>query len=286
MATALVFPEAGNEAIVRNLKRPALLFEKIYVLHLTGLLGFLGQVKSENNWQLKADLEWLHDRGIVATADHQSLVDPFIEAAQRHPRIAVESFEYACQLSDLQVCGLNFSALTDSDPVLVCTPEAINLRLKREYLPSVEKKDVLNIVLDAFPEPVADTPWELIAEFREDSQTRTQALALRRWVRKLSSSNVAEKEITDEIEWLIQEYEAHMRLHRMKVSSGTLEMLVVAFAETVENLAKLKFSALARSLFALKHRRIALTDAERQAPGRELAYIVHARERFGEVTGQ
>ena len=58
-------------------------------------------------------------------------------------------------------------------------------------------------------------------------------------------------------------------------------MIVVAVAETAENIAKLKFSALAKSLFALKHRRIELIDAERQAPGRELAYIVRARERFG-----
>lgn len=98
---------------------------------------------------------------------------------------------------------------------------------------------------------------------------------------KISRENLAEREIAEEIEWLLNEYQAHMRLHRMKITTGTLETVVVAVAEVAENLAKLKFGALAKSLFVLKHRSLELAEAERQAPGRELAYISRAREHFG-----
>jgi hypothetical protein len=67
----------------------------------------------------------------------------------------------------------------------------------------------------------------------------------------------------------------------MKVTTGALETIVTAAGEALENIAKLKFGALTKSVFSVRHRKIQLLEAERQAPGRELAYIVKARERFG-----
>lgn len=63
----------------------------------------------------------------------------------------------------------------------------------------------------------------------------------------------------------------------MKVNAGVLETVVTAGAEIIENLIRLKFGRLAQALFAIKHRRIALLEAERSAPGREVAYIAKIR---------
>ena len=139
----------------------------------------------------------------------------------------------------------------------------------------------MNIVFEAFPEPDENTSWEQIAEFRSDPDTASQVLALKRWMSKVARQSASATEIHQEIDWLIHEYQAHMRLCRMKITTGALETIVTAAGEALENIAKLRFGALAKSVFSLKRRRIEMLDAERQAPGRELAYIIRARSVFG-----
>ncbi|SPF53317.1 hypothetical protein SBA4_5570010 [Candidatus Sulfopaludibacter sp. SbA4] len=67
---------------------------------------------------------------------------------------------------------------------------------------------------------------------------------------------------------------------------GALETVVTATAEALESIAKLRFGAIAKSLFSLKHRTVQLLEAGRQAPGRELAYIVRARDSFGKTAAE
>lgn len=86
-------------------------------------------------------------------------------------------------------------------------------------------------------------------------------------------------EIEDELEGLLDDYAAHMRLHRMKYRRGTLRAIVTAIAEVAENLPRLRFKRAVEPLFDVFDRKIALTEAELNAPGREVAYLVHARER-------
>lgn len=97
---------------------------------------------------------------------------------------------------------------------------------------------------------------------------------------KIAQQNVTVPKISEEIEWLPSEYKAHMRLHRMKIATGALETIITAAGEAIENVAKPRFGALAKSVFFLKHRTIQLLEAERTAPGRELAYVVRARDTF------
>ena len=87
-------------------------------------------------------------------------------------------------------------------------------------------------------------------------------------------------EIEQELEWLLQEYEAHMLLHKMKISRGLFETVITGAAEFAEDLVKVKWSKLAQSLFAISHRKIELLEAERNAPGRELAYVSLSNRKF------
>ncbi|SPF53318.1 hypothetical protein SBA4_5570011 [Candidatus Sulfopaludibacter sp. SbA4] len=230
MTTALVFPETGSDATVRHLKRPALLFEKIGILHFSGLAAILEKMNSDKSLQLKAELEWLLNQGIVVPVSREFLVDPFQEAAEHFPKIHPDAMDYCSAMSENQVLVLRLSKLIGQDGVLVCarTPCVLQLlqvrlgtRALTGYLPdSTVRKDVLNVVLGSFPEPDEDTPWEQIVEFRSDPDSRTQVLALRRWMSKGAQQNLSATEIADEIEWLISEYQAHMRLHRMKITMG------------------------------------------------------------------
>ena len=57
--------------------------------------------------------------------------------------------------------------------------------------------------------------------------------------------------------------------------------LVVTTAEIAESLVKFQWSNIAKKLFEVRHKQIDLMKAEMTLPGREVAYIVKARERFG-----
>jgi predicted ATPase len=132
------------------------------------------------------------------------------------------------------------------------------------------------------PLPDEQTSWEAILEFRNDSESIERLRALRVWARKFSATgNVPSlSELKDEIETLLDEYEQHMRVHKMSVNKGALETVVTITGAVAENLAKLKFGELAKLPFILRQRRLDLLKAELQAPHRELAFISMARSRF------
>ena len=140
--------------------------------------------------------------------------------------------------------------------------------------------DAVHIVLNAMPEPDEMTSWDRIIEFRKDPDTEHKRLGLRHWMRKVAQGNYSTAEVSDELAWLLSDYEAYLRLHEMKVNIGALETVLTAAGEVAEDLVKLKLSKLAKLPFVLKHRKLALLEAEITAPGREVAYIVKARHEF------
>ena len=144
--------------------------------------------------------------------------------------------------------------------------------------------DCFRLVLQSLPVPDELTPWEEILEFRRDEYTRTQIGRFRRWIRnafrRLANESVTLDELQDELAENIENYAEHMRVNKLKTSASSVETLVITSAEIVESIVKLNFSTLAKGLFKVRHQQIALMEAELKAPGRELAYVVAARDRF------
>jgi hypothetical protein len=66
----------------------------------------------------------------------------------------------------------------------------------------------------------------------------------------------------------------------MKTNPGVIQTLVVTPAEFAENLIKFNWGKIAKGLFTLKQRRIALMEGELTSPGSEVAYIVKANDTF------
>jgi hypothetical protein len=142
------------------------------------------------------------------------------------------------------------------------------------------KTDIVEIVLNALPVPDDSVAWEKILDYRNDPDTRGKFLALRQWMNKLVRGQVSTNEVEDELECLIHNYQEHLKFHRMKINQETWKTLVVAQADFVPNLLKLKWGEIAKALFTLKHRQISLIESELTAPGREISYIVETRKRF------
>jgi hypothetical protein len=140
--------------------------------------------------------------------------------------------------------------------------------------------DVHSIIITALPQPDETTSLERIVEFREDPLSKSKLLGLRRWASKLTKLDMSPIEVAQELEWLLHEYEGHIRLQKMKVVKGTIETIVTVAAEIAEDLVKIKWGKLGKLPFLLSHKKIALLESELSAPGREIAYVSHAREWF------
>ena len=92
-------------------------------------------------------------------------------------------------------------------------------------------------------------------------------------------------EVEEELEWLINQFERFMKLHRLKSNYETIEVLVKAPLEIIEDLVRIKFSKMPNPYFALKKRQISLMEAELNAPGNEIAYIVKTNQAFRNRAG-
>ncbi len=153
----------------------------------------------------------------------------------------------------------------------------------KEYtrdLPNSSKSNVAQIVISKLPLPNDETPWEQLIDYRNDSDNQKNLLNLRRWIRRISAENLSQAEIEEELEWLMNEFQSHMKVHKMKTNTETLEVIVKILPETIENLIKLRFSKLPEPFFAVKKRQINLMEAELNAPGREISYIIKTQEAF------
>lgn len=96
----------------------------------------------------------------------------------------------------------------------------------------------------------------------------------------MARAELTPAEVDEKLEYLIDQYQKHMKLHRMKTNVGTLETIVTMGAEVLGDLASFKWGKAAQALFSLKRREVALLEGELTSPGNEVAYIVKARETF------
>jgi hypothetical protein len=159
------------------------------------------------------------------------------------------------------------------------SPQKLLEVIQTEGRPSFE--DVIQVVIEAFPVPDHKTPWEKIIDFRADELTRLHSLQLRQWMRKIASEQHERKEIREELAYLMATFRDHMALHRLKIGSGVLQSVVTIPAEIMDGILNRKWGDAAKALFKVHARKIALLEAERSAPGRDVAYIVKAQQQFG-----
>lgn len=144
--------------------------------------------------------------------------------------------------------------------------------------PDDAKSNVVNIGLEMLPFPDESISWAELLEYRSDPDVRRNYLAFRGWLRRAAEHPEDVNALRDELEHLILERESHLRTRKLKINTSALETVLTIGAEIVEDLAKLKVSSAIKALFTLKHRKVALFEAEREAPGRDIAYISGVRQ--------
>ncbi len=136
---------------------------------------------------------------------------------------------------------------------------------------------VFQAVFSRLPIPSDLTPWEQVLEFRSDRKVREHFVALRRWIDKTIRSDIPLREIEDELSYLLNEYTNFMRIHRMEFRWELLRVILSAPAAAIS----CDWAKLASLPSDFARCRISLLKAELTAPGREIAYLIRAREEFG-----
>lgn len=143
-----------------------------------------------------------------------------------------------------------------------------------------DRTAVIRITLGALPSPSETTPWESVLDFRRDPETIGKHLRLKGWINRIAKGELRSHELEDELEQMLVEYEQYMRYHEIVSTKGVVEALVTTSAEIAEDLVKVKWGKLAKAPFDIARQGMSLFDIERQAPGREVAYILRARNQF------
>lgn len=139
-----------------------------------------------------------------------------------------------------------------------------------------------SIVLKKFPVPSELVPIEDILAFKVDEESVRRRNALISWQNKVSREHYTAREIQEELEQLLAEYTSYMRLLDKRFALGVVETVVRIPLAIAENLAKLRLSEVVEPIFDLMRLSLELTEAERNAPGVEVAYIADASERLGQ----
>ena len=148
------------------------------------------------------------------------------------------------------------------------------------------KDQIVRVIVNSLPEPNFETTsWEQIIDFRDDVDLKCALLELRNWCNEIAKGQITGFQIAEKLEYLINKYEQHLRVHKAKIEQGFWETFLMIPVEMLEGLLQLKPTQVIKALFTIKHRKVQLNQTELAAPGREIAYILKAREYFQENDG-
>lgn len=280
--------------LIGNLKRDCIFVNRISIPNIA--LTFQTYSAPAEHKEILQELNWLFDKEIVF--EPPDVVDMgFALLGKGFSREILELLQIQKEISGKSI--INDDTESRNTAVKLINYQVAEARLSANYLREAEGLEaclwspflpdegrsgssgkVIGIVLKNLPVPSQQTPWEQILEYRGDPDSKSKFLALRDWTTKVAKSNLSNREIEDNLEYLLDQYSRHLDLHKMKTTRSTLETVVVTTAELLENLITIKWSKAASLLFSIRKRKIELMEAESSSPGREVAFIRKAQMTF------
>lgn len=298
-----MLPSLGSIALVAasrasslgTLKRAALLFDHLAVA--TRWRPFQGR-SGTVTWRLaaprhlRAELDWLAENGLLMDASTRvvpdSPTDYHFAAQGGFWYSAMPPFQFtriSAGLSEVSALeGMSIVPAQHAEGMTLFARDGTHAPFQaskpREVGGSDSHSHVLEVVVNDMPQPDDATPWEDILAWRQDDAARAALVRLRRWIRAMAQEPAPTLVIRDELRYLMDEYTRHMRVHRLRLQHGALRALLTTGAGVTEGLLKLRLRTAVDALFSVRDRQLELETLEHQAPGREIAYLVHTRRRF------
>jgi len=139
----------------------------------------------------------------------------------------------------------------------------------------------IEIVLKNIPLPPENIPWVDLIQFRSDSENISKLRAFRIWLQKQATSPDTPQIMHQELEALMEDYKKYMNIQHQKHSKGVLSTVLTSAAAAVAQLESGNFSEALLALLGVRGHKLALEEAEMNAPGREVSYLVKAAEFSG-----
>jgi hypothetical protein len=284
-----------NTEFLSELKQHILIFDKLGVIDFEGLVGMMlnGGARTNEERKVTFELFRLLENKLVISCDIRNYL------------LKIEGEVKIKFLTDIQENAESMRKTIEGLPVDKQFEFDMNLWRPREMclainhaergeleavsiVPSLHappgaltrKGEIIQIVLENLPIPDNSTSWEQISEFKSDEENRGKLSSLRNWMNKAVRENISKGEAEDEFNELLYLYTQSLKAHKLNTKRGVIKSLVVGGAEIIENAARLKFSEIAKGFFSVQQQEVDLMKAELEAPGRELAYIYKAKEKF------
>jgi hypothetical protein len=295
----LSYSEFSGSNLSSEIKQQALMFDHLAITNedyaYLSLFSTIG---------LSGELDWLLEQGIVQCYeliwpsillqdhDYASLFSRLQNTPSLEESLANWDGKsgYMFDLGDIYVRSeleTRLAAIELSKTKNLDVQPMIEFHYRHPESTDTRLSDVVEIVLEQFPTPDESTPWETIIEFRKDSEARAKFTALRDWMSGVARMQLDPGEIQVKLQTLLNEYDDHMAVHRIKTRQETLKSIVIAEAGFITSgwlagLGPLPGIAgmIVTPIFSLRQRRIALLEAEQKAPGKQIAYIPKARTTF------
>lgn len=288
MGTAGILPSLFiSPSYLGELKQTILLFDKAGIPQLNAIYDGLKKPNSREDLRyLINELELLEEKGYVFNAWLPSPVAlnkniDFKKFSQEFDMLS----KLIQQTNDIQLsyeAAARFCALSlnnqENQPDFISVP-----LIKRLTIPSEDKitqSDVLRIIIENIPIPNDTTPWESIFEFKKDPDNQGKFAGLKLWVNKVLKSEYSLQETKDELQHLIYQYQKSLDIHKIKYQKGVFQSIIVGTAELLENTVRLKFSNIAKGLFAAQTEKADLLSLELNSPGNEVSYIYETKQAF------
>jgi len=140
--------------------------------------------------------------------------------------------------------------------------------------------ECLSIILKQIPVPEDDVSIQDVLDFSTAEQAVRHRSALNDWLNGKVREGATASELADELAYLINEYTEFMKISKMRFRTTVSEAIIKMPFEISGGLATLRLTKVVEALFSFRRIYLDLREAELKAPGREVAYIVDAQDRF------
>lgn len=136
---------------------------------------------------------------------------------------------------------------------------------------------VFQLLLRQLPEPDDSVSWEQLLDFKNDPSTMASYYAFGDWMNEVSKKEYSLHEIEDKFNYLYHQYDQQFTIHNVKAKRGYLELFITG---TLDALSGKLGKGLGTSLFSIFRKDLNLLEEETKFPGREVAYIHKANQKF------
>jgi hypothetical protein len=276
---------AGEKESPESLKKYALFFDKLHIhgdnpssdLEAKANFSYLAEQGFIRKTDGRDDANMVKYHGIVRNRPQIRANIAFIEkiAAERkmHSTDLEESEDFLSRIY-ANTMGLEHK---ESEVVPICRTSIPPSFLEGED----QRKIVLQVAAQQFPVPGPESDWQGILEFKDEM--RDKEWQFRRFVDSLATKKQTAEEVSEHIEWTLNEYREGMKRRHIKIVQSSFAALIVPAVDLTFNTSGNHMAALVAAGLAINKLRVELLEGEMKAPGRECAYVFEAQKRFGQL---